>query len=243
MIDTQLRLVEKLIHRADVMPPGEREALKTVLCLAAAHLPPDGCYPDDPSERAALDAVISCLAKLQAHRDHVPPNGVVFRGRLPFLSDAALADLQAEAREIRRTRPILQRGHWLGQGGTLADALAVSPEMIEFVEHYSQPVLATGIASYLFYDQPNHHMQAHVDTGIFAINANLMLEHVAIDRRASYLFIYPWQGEPERIVFEPGEIVLSYAGSVVHGRAPLAPGEHVHILTVGFQPLPEDETA
>jgi hypothetical protein len=80
-------------------------------------------------------------------------------------------------------------------------------------------------------------MKAHVDTGIFSINANIMLEHEAGRERRSYLFIYPSSGQPERILLAPGEMVLSYAGSVVHGRAPLGAGERVRNLTIGFQPL------
>jgi hypothetical protein len=230
-------LLNRLLEKAATMTPGEREALKTVLSLAATTLPADGVYPEDPNERAALRTAVRCLARLQAHRDHVPPNGVVFRGRPPFMSDELLRGLRDEARSIRETRPVLQTGHYLGMGGPLADELSVSKEMTTFVEARSQAIRATGVASYLFYDEPGHGMKSHVDTGIFAINANIMLEHEPRDARKSYLYIYPSEGEPERIVFEPGEMVLSYAGSVVHGRAPLGPGERVRNLTIGFQPL------
>jgi hypothetical protein len=232
-----LQLLGKLLNSAAQMTGGEREALKTVLCFAAQNLSPDGQYPADATRREALRVVICSLANLQAHRHRIPPNGVVFRGRPPFMSDALLTALREEARLARATRPVQQIGHSLGLGGPLADELAVSREMIDFVEAHSQPIRATGVASYLFYDAPGDGMKAHVDTGIFSINANIMLEHTAEVARQSYLYIYPSSGEPEKIVLEPGEMVLSYAGSVVHGRAPLGPGESVRNLTIGFQPV------
>lgn len=233
---TQLTsLATALLASAETMERAERDSLTLLLSLAAGQLSPDGRLPRDPDQAAALRTVIQSLARLQPHGAHVPRNGIAYRGRPAFLTDDLLQRLRDEARVVRR-RAVPQTGHLLGRGGPLADRLAASPEMIALVERTTVPVTATNIASYLFYETEGAGLAAHVDTEIFSLNVNLMLEHTSTADRTSFLYIYTMDGDCEQIVFPPGEIILTYADSVVHGRAPLARGEYVNNLTIGFQP-------
>lgn len=153
------------------------------------------------------------------------------------MSDDYLARLQNEARDIRHTRAIQQRGHLVGVGGQLGDELASSAPMLTLVESSAGPVSASGVVSYMFYEDEGAGLCAHVDTDIFSINVNIMLEHTSSDERSSHLFIFSTDGEQrEEIQHQPGEIVITFGDSIVHGRAPLSRGESVTLLTVGFQP-------
>lgn len=218
----------------DLDDPG-RARLKTMLSLVAGTLSPTGTLPDDPDRVRALRSVVETLALLQRHGRPIPANGIAYRGRPAFMTDELLRALRAEARSVR-AQALPQVGHFLGRGGTLADQLAGWPEMIELVESNTVPVTPTLIASYLYYEGAGAGLSAHVDTDVFALNVNIMLEHTAVAERRSFLYIYDTSCACEQIVLEPGEIVLTYADSIVHGRAPLADGEYVSNLTIGFQP-------
>ena len=63
-----------------------------------------------------------------------------------------------------------------------------------------------------------------------------MLEHKWSAEPPSSLVIFPPHREPERLLLEPGEIVILFAGSIAHGRERMKPGESVAILTFGFHP-------
>lgn len=229
-------IARQLLASAGAMTADERELLKTVLTFAASELVPDGRVPCDAARRDALGNVVSALAGLQPHAHLVPPGGISYRGRPAFMTDDLLRELQAESHRLRSAV-----GHGdprcLGlRGGPLIDALARSKEMTALVERHLAPVTASRKANYLYYEVPGSRSEAHVDSGVFAINANIMLEHAATGPRGSFLYVIGGDGALTRIVFEPGEIVLIFADSVVHGRAPLVPGERVNNVTIGFEP-------
>jgi hypothetical protein len=164
-------------------------------------------------------------------------NGVLYRGRPDFVTDELLHALRVEARDDVRPRAIWQRGHMLGVGGPLGDALATGPELRALVEEHAGGVDATGIASFLFYEEAGAGIAAHVDTDVFSINVNLILRREDQGVRTSRFFLFDIDGSArEDILLEEGDVCITFGDSVLHGRTPLAPGEVINNLTIGFQP-------
>jgi hypothetical protein len=136
-----------------------------------------------------------------------------------------------------RPRAIWQRGHMLGVGGTLGDRVATGEPLRALVEQCAGPVEATGVASYLFYEDAGSGITAHVDSDIFSINVNIVLRHDDAGRRETVFFLFHTDGKTrEEIVLEPGDVIVTFGDSVLHGRSPLAAGEVMTNLTIGFQP-------
>jgi hypothetical protein len=229
-------IAAQLLASAGSMTDQEREILKTVLTFAASELVPEGGLPIEAARRDALCNITSALAGLQPYAHLVPRGGISYRGRPDFMTDDLLRRLRIESRELRCA---VDHGdpRCLGlRGGPVIDALARSREMTALIERHTAPVAAGRKANYLYYEVVGSRSEAHVDSGIFAINANIMLEHTGGAARGSFLYVIAPDGELTRIVFEPGEIVIIFAGSVVHGRAPLLAGEYVNNVTIGFEP-------
>jgi len=164
---------------------------------------------------------------------------VLFRshGRPDFLTDELLASFIREAEE-NKAETFMSGAQRVGAGGKIANAFAVSDELMAFMESVVPGgVHPTGIASYIHYDKEGAGIEPHVDTDIFFINLLIMLSHVREgDGDPSTLVIYP-AGQPmQRFLLEPGETVVMDAAGLIHGREPVKAGETVTILTIGFQP-------
>ncbi|HMI83262.1 MAG TPA: hypothetical protein VK550_04160 [Polyangiaceae bacterium] len=227
--------VDMLLTFADSLSTEERTALRSLMCVITQQVCPAGEFPSDPVQLARFRQALMVLGTIQRH-PRMTSNGVIYRGRPAFLTDDFLTALQREANEEVRPRAIWQRGHMLGVSGTLADKLAMSPEMQTLIEQASGPINATGVASYLFYEVEGAGVSAHVDTEVFSINVSIMLRHEGIHRR-SRLFIFNMDGmQREDIELVPGEMIVTFGDSIVHGRSPLAAGELVNIVTFGYQP-------
>jgi len=218
------------------LTPAEQANFKLLLGLAAGGLAPEFEKPGNAANAQAFDAVVDTLAHLQPFSDRIPPNGVVYRGRPPFISDSTLLELQVEARHLRPSADPFDE-HFLGYGGELADAMSTSHELVSFVADRAGAVRPTGIASFLFYDEPGQGIEPHIDTDVFAFNVLLMLDHRGGGPAGSALVMFPPFSEPERFQLAPGEMVMFFAGSVAHGREPVGQDEAVSILTFGFQPI------
>lgn len=221
---------------ADSLSPAERNNLRLLLGMAAGDLAKFAGSQSDVLRSEALSSTVAALAGLQPYARVIPANGVVWRGRPSFMDERRLAELVAESHSRRTDARRYERQH-LATGGPLADALAVSGDMQSLVAKHAGPgITATGIASYLFYDEAGLGIDPHVDTDVFALNAIILLKHDAVEDGRSELVVFPATGGRETVVLTPGELVLVYADSVVHGRTPTADGEVVHVLTIGFQP-------
>lgn len=241
-------LSEKLRAFNDTLSGAEQANYKLLLGLAAGGLAPDleklpdAADSDGPTDGGlgeAFDTVTETLAQLQPYRDRIKSNGIAYRGRPGFMTDKLLASLQAEAVMVRRGASRFDE-HFLGCGGPLADKLATSDTLATFVRTHAGDVRATGVASFLFYDEPGQGIDPHIDTDVFSLNVLLMLRHSQEDpERGSALVVFPPRGQPERLELEPGEIVVMFAGSVAHARERMRNGESVCILTFGFHPLGE----
>lgn len=159
--------------------------------------------------------------------------GSMWRGRPEALTDDFLTALKDESRRTRKIAKPTDR-YLLGCGGTVADRFALDSELTRFVQSLYPGVEPTGVASYIYYDGEGHGLDPHVDTEVYEINVIVMLDHVLPARgKPSHLLIYD-DVVPERVLLVPGEVVVLNAGSVVHAREDMAPGERVSILTVGF---------
>lgn len=214
----------------------EKANFKLLLGLAAGGLAPGFQRPPAGTAADAFDTVSETLAGLQPYSRRISPNGIAYRGRPEFMTDDLLMALQTEARELRPSA-IRFDEHFLGCGAPLANELAVSPMLTEFVRAHAGDVLPTGVASFLFYDEPGQGIDPHIDTDIFSLNVLLMLEHVHGPGAQSALIVFPPRSAPERLELVPGEVVIMFAGSIAHGRQRMAPNESVSILTFGFHPL------
>jgi hypothetical protein len=241
-------LSDQLRSLNEKLSEAEQANFKLLLGLAAGGLAPDFAQPPGQEQQAAFDTVSATLARLQPYGDRISPDGVAFRGRPALMSDEMLASLQAEARDLRPSALRFDE-HFLGCGAPIANKLATSDELVSLVREHAGEVSPTGIASFLYYDEPGQGIDPHIDTDIFSLNVLLMLDH---QRPAgmgsgpgSVLVMFPPHAEPQQLDLEPGEMVIFFAGSIAHGRKRIAEGESVSILTFGFQPLsvPDDTSA
>jgi hypothetical protein len=229
-------VADKLQQLAGQLRPAERNNLRLLLCMAAGDLAPFAGECQDETRGSALRSTIAALARLQPYERQIPADGVVWQGRPVFLDDERLASLVAESHDRRPCARLYER-QYLAPGGPRAAELAVAPEMVALVKEHAGPgITPTGVASYLFYDEPGMGIDPHVDTDVFALNAVLLLLHGHVGRPQSELVVFPTTGGRRSISLAAGELVLVYADSVVHGRTDTAHGENVHVLTIGFQP-------
>lgn len=213
---------------------------------------------DDGDGLRQFRLLADALRQLTPDAEAIPLNGIAYRGRPAWLNGALLRQLQLEAGQ-RRSLPLDRIDHFLGCGGARADVLSVSAPVRAFVEAHVGPVAPTGIASYLYYDQPGLGIRPHVDTEVFSINLMLMLRHScdgderhaahevhevhdahgAHDRHGargapSATVVFPARGEPEYYRLRVGEAMIMHGSAVVHTRSLVQPGERVHLLTMGF---------
>ena len=231
-------LADKLQHFNTTLTEAEKANFKLLLGLAAGGLAPGFTKPQDGSQAVAFDAVSVTLSKLQPYKKRISDNGIAYRGRPALMTNELLAALQSEARALRPSAKRFEE-HFLGCGAPLANELAISPMLTSFVCFHAGEVEATGVASFLYYDEVGQGIDPHIDTDIFSLNVLVMLEHVQSSTSPSALVIFPPHREPQRLELAPGEMVIMFAGSIAHRRERMKVGESVSILTFGFQPVGE----
>jgi hypothetical protein len=230
-------LPEQLERFNEALTPEEQAGFKLILGLAASGLAPQFGQSRTGRGDSTFGAVAATLARMQPYAARIPANGIVYRGRPDILTEEMLTSLQTEARELRPTAQPYEE-HFLGCGAPIANRLATSPELLDLVTVHAGPVEATGVASFLFYDEEGQGIDPHIDTDVFALNVLTMLQHEVPEGQimASTLFMFPPNAEPEPVNLQPGEMVIFFAGSVAHGRTRIKAGESVSILTFGFKP-------
>ncbi|WP_219848110.1 hypothetical protein [Burkholderia vietnamiensis] len=228
-------LLNQLKRLSSDLTASERMSYKLLMSLAATTLSPGFIEDRALDKHDAYSIVSKVLVGLHTYGKPVTENGIAWKGRPDFVTDELLSNLQHEARRLRATATSY-RDHTLGYNGEIANRLATSKEMVELVEAAVGPAIATGVASFIYYDQEGQGIPPHVDTDIFALNILMMLEHDFDHERRSDLVLFPPDGPKTGVHLQPGEIVIFYAGGVMHGRKPLHTNEKVTILTFGFQP-------
>ncbi|ALV07413.1 hypothetical protein [Roseateles depolymerans] len=223
----QAQLAKRFASLKRSLTQEELENYKLLLCMAAGGLAPRGSRPHSEASAAAFRTVLQCLSDMRVQ-------GTMWRGRPACVTDIVLASLQEESRCTREIAKPTDR-YLLGCGGTVADQFALDRDLKRFVQDLYPGVEPTGVASYIYYDGQGHGLDPHVDTEVYEINVIVMLEHLhPVDAEPSHLLIYEDDVSPRRILLAPGEVVVLNAGSVVHAREDMKPGERVSILTVGF---------
>jgi hypothetical protein len=190
----------------------------------------------DESHRLMFMRLATTLRVLADANAPIPLNGVAYKGDAPWLTEGLLDQLVAEA-AARRHVPLDRIDHFLGCGGALADQLAKSPDVNRFVARFCGPVLSSGIASYLYYDRPGLGIRPHVDTSVFSMNLMIMLRHDRGIEERSATLVFPSDAVTERLSMRVGEVMIMHGHGVIHARSLLAPGETVHLLTIGFKPV------
>lgn len=209
------------------LTPEETENYKLLLCMAAGGLAPRGRQLLGKKKRAAFEAVLACLDRLQ-------PRGTIWKGRPEFLTDALLKELQEECAAKKKVAKPTDR-YLLSRGGPIATRLARHSGLARLVANHYPDAAPTGIASYIFYDEPGHGLDPHVDTEVYAVNVILMLKHQYRHEPPSHLLLYESTATPRQILLKPGELIIINAGSVVHAREDMKEAESVSLLTLGYQ--------
>lgn len=229
-------LSEKFREFHETLTAEEKANFKYLLAHAVAGLAPGCAKPRGGLNAVVFDTVSDTFAHLQPYSARISRNGVAYRGRPEFMTDELLTALQTEARTFRpssATRP----DAFLGRGAPIANELAVSSKLSSFVREHAGPVEPTGIANFIYYDEPGQRTDPHVDSDLFALNALVMLEHEYVTEPQAALILFPPYSEPERLELVPGEVIIMFAASSVHGREHIQPGERISIVIFGFLPL------
>ena len=227
---------ESILKIKDKLNSKELALLRGSLSMAIQEICPNGVLPKNNEELSLFKDYAYLISRIQNH-NKISETGVNYFGRPSFMTDKLLNQLINEAKNEVRPRAIKQIGHYLRLGGTIADRIALSNELNELVTTYTTQSTPTGIASYLFYEKVGDGLAAHVDTTSFSINVNINLWHEAVGNKNSFLYVFDINGEKMRkYYFKPGEIMITYGDSIVHGRSQLSVNESIGILTIGFTP-------
>jgi hypothetical protein len=230
-----MSLTDRLVALAQGMSDAERANYKLLLGMAAGGLAQSGKPPSSGLEAAAFATTINSIAALQPHRHRVPPDGVVYRGKPPFVTDELLSALKKESASVRPAA-IRFDDHYVVSGAPLARNVAFSTQLDELIQAYADHVTPTAKANYLYYDEVGLGIDPHVDNEEFSLNAILMLEHV-YESNPSALVLYPPRSAIQRIHLAPGEMIIFYADSITHARERMKIGERISIVAFGFQPI------
>jgi hypothetical protein len=224
---------------------AERAGLKFLLGLACAGLLTDeqrraaasgGTVAAGTGAPSARDVVVSSLANLQPHRDRITSTGIAWRGRPAFITDEVLRRMQAESRDQRAQAQRFDE-YYVVTAGPTAQAISATDEFRALVStHTGGPVVSTGKTNYAYYDEVGLGIEPHIDTDEYPINTILLLEH-QYRAEPSNLVLYPKGLPPQRILLEPGELIIFFADSVVHQRERMKEGEVLRIAAFGFHPI------
>lgn len=208
---------------------------KELLGIAAGGMPNDGTLPSDPATLGGFRLAQACLFELRRGRKNLREDGILYRGRPDFITDEVLRGLQAE---MEAQQPTAMRDRWqqhLAPAGPKVQAIVDHPGLRQLVTELVGPVLPRPDATCLFYDHAGAEIRPHVDVDQFCVNANLMIAQSG-ETCSSDFVLYPVEGDPQRLRFLPGELLIFYADCIVHARTPIAEGEKVRAVSIGFRP-------
>jgi hypothetical protein len=198
--------------------------LRVLLGNSSIGLAPDGVVPTDPVFRAAWTTTLDLFARLY-------PSKAQPLGRLPWLHQRRLAALRRElfgglkkGRSASGARPGLE-----------GRKLAIDPRLMQLASDALQKTVTPAYgARYVFYTKPGDFFWPHPDDPEFAVNILVCLSRsLAPGRtRGSAFLAYRRDGSIERHELQPGDAIAVEAQGCVHGREPLADGEHVALLSI-----------
>jgi len=221
---------------AESLTYAERNELKLALSLKAAALF-ENCYelPTDVEKRQTVHECLTYLRALQPYYHQVPDYGVAFIGWPNFMTKALLAQLQTEAVDLR---PEANDNNYqfITQEGPIAQKLAESGKVQDFVRRYVLGNFKSShIQSYLYYDHHGQKNEPHVDNEYTALTCMISLKHTYLDEaKASATVFYDANKGRKACRLIPGEAVIFYGASTLHGRLTVQPEEEVHLLQISF---------
>lgn len=167
--------------------------------------------------------------------DRLYGSGVHPLGRPPFVTDALLQLLRAEARGQRPEGGGARRPAPGAAGPALA-ALAVSAQLRDAVSAALGHAVAPTFDAVYLYDPPGSHVRAHVDTRDYELVVHLVLEHAPprTGRGSALVTHLPGEPEPRRLAVPAGEAVVLRGRGTIHSWEPLAGDEDRTMIAVGF---------
>ena len=223
----------------DSLTTEEIGCYKLLLSLASGAIAPDFIINHSSDAEEKLKVIKKSLLDISRVKDKISDKEIAWIGRPSFMTEELLQSLIDESVQLRENA-VECNGHFLGTGAPLANQLAMSAELTSFVQQYAGNATPTGVASFLYYDIEGQGIPPHVDTNVFSLNVILMLRHENIDNidehNLSHLVVFPNNEEIKRIRLQAGEMVILFAGNVIHAREKVHKNEVVSILTFGFQP-------
>jgi hypothetical protein len=232
-------LVKTVAQKFATLPTSEAESqiAQILLGLAASNLVRgSGKLSVRTDALVAYTVAMDGLRLLQPHHERIPLDGKVWCGSPTFFTGHTLGELQADAAEARQ-RAVELKWRSLAHAGRAATQLARSQPLLDLVQTHVGRCAPTGRAAYVYFDAPGQGLYPHVDTSKYALTALFAVRHDYGGAPRSTHLHYRADGSAERVDLKPGELLLFFGGSVVHGRTPVAQDEAVAVLTIGFRLL------
>ncbi|WP_133260169.1 hypothetical protein [Streptacidiphilus pinicola] len=215
----------ELLAALRARPMAERVRFSEIVAQVLNSVLPQA---DSPGRRLLMSVLDSYLAS-------IPGRPILYRGRPEWLTLDAFDLLRAEAADSFERA--LERY-------SLVEYAEVSPvadrhveEWTEFrswIDEQSGLALAPQIRKVTFqYNRATDHLPWHIDKpNKVALNCLIMLERSEL--RQSALQLYTHEGTIIEVDLEPGEVLLFKGDATPHRRTPLADGEFVRLMSIGF---------
>ncbi len=221
--------IEALVRKHPSITASEEEAL-----LQMTELPLPGELPRDPTKREKFRIAQRCIYRIRDGRPNLRPDGVLWRGRPTLLTLHQLDALLAELTERREVGTRARWGQLFISPGPVARKVFEAAELNTLVTDLVGPTARQETMGYLVYEHPGDHVSLHLDNSRFAVTVLLMLHHTWLTEPCSTLYLYPVNDTIRAVTLKPGEVLVLYGDTVVHGRSPVHRGERVYLLSVGF---------
>jgi hypothetical protein len=228
-------LVVELRALLDRLAPMERFHLREVFSNALGGLSPLSAVPRDGWQRVAWIVAVDTLR----HHERAP-----VAEHPPLLTDDVCRSLAHEG-AIQSFSSVRMALRFTAPPGPRARQFGASPELCRHVSACTGVEVAPGNgfsaenATFLLYEQEGDAVQPHVDP--FGItNALVLLEHDPPRDGAapSRLVVFGPGADVTPVDLRVGDMVILPAGTVVHAREPIGPGEQVMLLSLVFAPSP-----
>jgi hypothetical protein len=213
------------LRAPDGAAPAAAGPIADLIGAMARRLAPDDAPPATGAAAAAWRALVLAA-------DGLHGAGVRGVGRLPFLSDALLALLAAEA-EARR--PAAAAGRATAGAGEGLARLAASRQLREAVSSALGTPAAATLGALYEYDGPGARVRTHVDGDGWEVVFHLLLAQPGPDGAGASELVAHVPSGVERLRVAVGEGVVLRGRGTLHSWAPLGAGERRTLVAVGFR--------
>lgn len=200
-----------------------------------ATLAPQCQMPErDSSARKALMA----LEEVLSTRRTIPPDRIT-----PEWLSANLVEALRREAQAHRAIPKIRDSWYNGPPGRIAKKLAETAQLKDWIsERAGRRVQDTVNAVYIYYDAAGHHIPLHVDyPEEFEYNLLICLDRRSSGTASATTTMVVTNGEARSIDLAPGQALLFHSSYTPHGRTPLAEGEAVTLISLGFSPMTHAE--